>query len=868
MSENVLTCPIRGKLKIGALAKDGLTISEEARRIDFIKFLIKRKYPKTNIEVETIVIKDIGESGRNKVRCDVIVYKEPVDRVSALPLNEKLKKAILIAEIKRDAKKQKSGILNQLHPALIQMPNTSALGAYWDDTTKLLYAKNIVKKDDNEFIEIIEDSLENLPPFGKKYQSKTLKINDLSEPDDLMGLLYNVAHIMRSHGVNDDQLRYKESVKLILARYCDEIEAESKKDNELSMQVFPGGDSGFHKRIKKYYTLASKRYSRAKSLFNPSAESELEERTLRAIIKLIQGVYFRKATSEMMQQVFQSFVPSVFKKNLDQYFTPHTLIETMVEMVDIGPLDKIADPAMGTGDFLTGAMDYRTNKRDSDIIQRIFGSDVDPKAYDLAVINMILNKDGQSNLIREDSIEHEGRWKEEMDIALCNPPFGENSVETRDSILEKYDLGHEWSWSTEEKKWIKTDNLLSKQQLGILFIEKCYKILDDYGRMAIILPEGYLCTYSYGYIRQWILSNFRIISLIELPRRIFLKSDADLRSNILVAQKLPEKELKKLVKYNYPIHTEIVRKVGYKLGSGFAIIPSKDPETGVEIRDENNELIIDTDFKGVVQRFKKFSDKFKVYEPTAKQIKVKNDWTGGSISDIISRVDLDIKPRRLAIKALNNIREIKSKTHFKVKDIADVITDLINLSDDKYSRLEWKLVVGQSIRAVEGTVIPEYPQKAWEIIDDKGYTFYKLNNLDIVIGLVRPERRNVGIHVDSSDNVIASPDGVSIVRLKSSNPVDYLTQEWLYYAMRLESSRIQFWTESGGTSYGKLSKENIEQLLIEIPSKETVIEITNKVKSWIDTTSKSISTWENIWSDKDKFPIINSPIFGLEPTDF
>lgn len=749
------------------------------------------------------------------------------------------------------------------------MPNTSALGAYWDDSTKLLYAKKIVKKEDNEFIEIIEDSLENLPPFGKKYQSKSLKINDLSEPDDLMGLLYNVAHIMRSHGVNDDQLRYKESVKLILARYCDEIEAESKKDKELNMQIFPGGDSGFFKRVKKYYVLASKRYSRAKSLFSPSAESELEERTLRSIIKLIQGVYFRKATSETMQQVFQSFVPSVFKKNLDQYFTPHTLIETMVEMVEIGPLDKIADPAMGTGDFLTGAMDYRTNRRDSDIIQRIFGSDVDPKAYDLAVINMILNKDGQSNLIREDSIEHEGRWRGEMDIALCNPPFGEKSVETRDTVLEKYDLGHEWVWSESEKKWIKTDNILAKQQLGILFIEKCFKILDNNGRMAIILPEGYLCTYSYGYIRQWILNNFRIISLIELPRRIFLKSDADLRSNILVAQKLPEKELKKLLKYDYPIHTEIVRKVGYKLGSGFAVIPSKDSETGVEIRDENNEIVIDTDFKGVVERFKKFSSKYKIFESVTKQIKVKNTWEGGKITDITSREDLDIKPRRLTIRALKNLREIKSKKHFRLKDIADIVTDLINLTEDQYSRVEWKLVVGQSIRAVEGTVIPEYPQKAWEIIDDKGYTFYKLQNLDIVVGLVRPERRNIGLHVDNSNNVIASPDGVSIVRIKSeSNPVSYLTQEWLYYTMRLESSRIQFWTESGGTSYGKLSKDNIEQLTVEIPSKEVVTEITKKVRSWIETTSQSLNTWENIWSDKDKFPIVNSPIFGLEPTDF
>ena len=70
-----------------------------------------------------------------------------------------------------------------------------------------------------------------------------------------------------------------------------------------------------------------------------------------------------------MQQVFMSFVPTVFKKNLDQYFTPVTLIQTMVEMTRVGPNDKVADPAMGTADFLTATMDYRTKKGDSEIIQ-------------------------------------------------------------------------------------------------------------------------------------------------------------------------------------------------------------------------------------------------------------------------------------------------------------------------------------------------------------------------------------------------------------------------------------------------------------------------------------------------------------------
>ena len=51
-TQALLSCPIRGLLNVTALAKDGLTVTEEARRIDFINFLLTRKYPEQNIAVE------------------------------------------------------------------------------------------------------------------------------------------------------------------------------------------------------------------------------------------------------------------------------------------------------------------------------------------------------------------------------------------------------------------------------------------------------------------------------------------------------------------------------------------------------------------------------------------------------------------------------------------------------------------------------------------------------------------------------------------------------------------------------------------------------------------------------------------------
>ncbi|EHH1239766.1 type I restriction enzyme HsdR N-terminal domain-containing protein, partial [Vibrio parahaemolyticus] len=87
----LLTCPIRGPLNVSKLAVDGLTTSEEHHRISFIKFLLKKGYSKDHITVETTLIKNLGESGRNKLRADVIVYDQPASIANKLPQEEKLK---------------------------------------------------------------------------------------------------------------------------------------------------------------------------------------------------------------------------------------------------------------------------------------------------------------------------------------------------------------------------------------------------------------------------------------------------------------------------------------------------------------------------------------------------------------------------------------------------------------------------------------------------------------------------------------------------------------------------------------------------------------------------------------------------------
>ncbi|MDA3053790.1 MULTISPECIES: type I restriction enzyme HsdR N-terminal domain-containing protein [unclassified Campylobacter] len=120
MSNKTLNCPIRGELKVKEKAKDDLTFTEEYRRIECVKELLNLGYPKERFDFEKIVWDNLGNSGRNNIRADIVIYDD-----------DKKEKIFLIAEIKRDdVNKKNETIETQLKPPLIK--NKATYGIYYD----------------------------------------------------------------------------------------------------------------------------------------------------------------------------------------------------------------------------------------------------------------------------------------------------------------------------------------------------------------------------------------------------------------------------------------------------------------------------------------------------------------------------------------------------------------------------------------------------------------------------------------------------------------------------------------------------------------------------------------------------------------
>lgn len=229
-----------------------------------------------------------------------------------------------------------------------------------------------------------------------------------------------------------------------------------------------------------------------------------------------------------------------------QYFTPRELIKAIVDVMAPCPDDRIADPAAGTGGFLTVAHDYVTRRYSASLTPKqkthlrtdfVRGWELVPNTARLCVMNLYLHgMDGQKgeSLVTSgfDSLQNpvEGR---PFSMVLANPPFGKKSSYTivaEDGDMEREDIAYSRSdfWTTTKNK-----------QLN--FLQHIYTMLAPNGRAAVVVPDNVLFEGGAGEIvRRKLLQNCDLHTLLRLPTGIFYKPGV--KANVLFFDKKTERK--------------------------------------------------------------------------------------------------------------------------------------------------------------------------------------------------------------------------------------------------------------------------------------------------------------------------------------
>jgi type I restriction enzyme M protein len=430
---------------------------------------------------------------------------------------------------------------------------------------------------------------------------------------------------------------------------------------------------------------------------------------LRTVSSLLAPVSILAAKRDVIQDFYMYFAQGVYKWDMGQYFTPTEVVDFIVSLVNPRAGDQIKDPACGSGDFLISAM-HHGRENGASLGDTIWGSDNSSNAVQVCVLNMVLNGDGKSNIKREDSLKVGFGDSNRFSVLLSNPPFGVKIVETSFEILRNFDLGHEWEID-EDGTAQRSDTVTKSQQTGILFAELCVRQARPGGRIAIVLPNGYLGNSSVRYLalREWLLRHARLVGVVAFPRFTFKKSGADVSASVVVMEKRLDPLRRAIDSERYPFYCGLLESVGWSVGDkGGSRIFKRDPKTGAYLLDPANEQIIDADFDRVLKDFlgSKVADVF----PWTIEGREQGDkgWSV-NISQVLERPDLSIDPKRWCERVAKVRRKIQRVDHFVLGDVADVIPT-VGAPDDSS-----KIFRYVDIEATADGVSMPSPLRGWQL---------------------------------------------------------------------------------------------------------------------------------------------------------
>lgn len=334
----------------------------------------------------------------------------------------------------------------------------------------------------------------------------------------------------------DDQLNHLCNLLL--------VKLESDKVSKLSpgdAVVFQVWDSE-SETAKKIQTLFRSMRLTHSDLFSTDVDKviSLDDHTIHLAAYELSNLRLLDVPINVISEAFQVFRTATLKSEEGQYYTPYPVIRSAVRFMEVHPSDRIIDPACGTGGFLLES--YRqlresfSTMADADAkgwAQRhIFGIDKDRINVKLTKAIMLIIGDGSTHIYLADSLRSH-LWSkhypdllnaaadESFSCIITNPPFGKNlKLSKNDARLSDYAICRKPK-NRKERDTEFEAGVYEERELGLVFLERCYRLLIPGGRLGIILPETYMFSPTYAWLQSWLRDRLMLRGILNVPMEAF-----------------------------------------------------------------------------------------------------------------------------------------------------------------------------------------------------------------------------------------------------------------------------------------------------------------------------------------------------------
>ena len=328
------------------------------------------------------------------------------------------------------------------------------------------------------------EEIENIPHANATDRDIKELIDKLKvfKEDEFADLLHQCHNVIRNREHLDPAAAFDEIAKVLFIKIWVEREMRRKRQRRnlftadwLDTQL---GDDPLQELFRQ-----TREEYRDDQIFDDRDRLNLKPATGREIVSLLERYNLSDTSEDIKGIAFERFLGKTFRGEIGQFFTPRTIVEFMVRMVDPKEGDVICDPASGSGGFLirffeivreqimadidrqyqayvekiqaenipenekAGLLREKYAELQTTIDQRkrnsrlwilanrcIYGCDANDRMARTSKMNMIMHGDGHGGVHHHNGfINVNGIFETRFDIVLTNPPFGAN-VEPSDRL--------------------------------------------------------------------------------------------------------------------------------------------------------------------------------------------------------------------------------------------------------------------------------------------------------------------------------------------------------------------------------------------------------------------------------------------------
>lgn len=362
-------------------------------------------------------------------------------------------------------------------------------------------------------------------------QTKAFTRNEFSK------LLFKCHNIIRNNDKLSPEAAFDEISKILFIKI--RYERENSNAQVFSREQFTKDKEAYNRysssSSKPFYQQLfenTKEEFKDDDLFDPNESIRIRENSFEAIVKELETYNLSTTSDDVKGIAFEQFLGRTFRGELGQFFTPRTIVDFMVDVLDPQEGEIVCDPCCGSGGFLIKAFEYVRAKIEEDIHQEkekikekyytaeyeklsekkkeevdeivnelfnklnqeldinnpksrlrvlsyecIFGTDANPRMSRTAKMNMIMHGDGHGGVHHNDGLLNvNGIFDNRFDVILTNPPFGAR-VEKSLKI-------------TEADKYKDADRIVKyKKRYGKAYETALKQINDNVGKPLLSLYE-------------------------------------------------------------------------------------------------------------------------------------------------------------------------------------------------------------------------------------------------------------------------------------------------------------------------------------------------------------------------------------------